>query len=101
MKELLILEGTEVRPASGFKDFDDRNEALYYHIFNTLKQAQQHFLRNVPIGDGAAAYKALLDIFEPHTRAAVKQQLKALMSLKQRGKDMAVFVADIIETTGK
>ena len=101
MKALTILEGTEVRPALGFKDFDDRNEALYYHIFNTLKQAQQQFLRNVPIGDGAAAYKALLDIFEPHTRAAVKQQLKALMSLKQRGKDMAVFVADIIETTGK
>ena len=96
-----ILEGTQQRPATGFEDYDSKNKQLFHHIFATMKSAQQQLLRTIPIGDGQAAYKHLQSIYEPQTRAAVKQLLKQLMSLKQNGREMAVFVTDIVDVSTK
>jgi flagellar motor switch/type III secretory pathway protein FliN len=104
IKALDVLEGTKTRHASDVTaqgEFDKLNEQLFQHIFATMKSAQQQLLRTVPLGDGHAAYKHLQTIYEPRTRAAVKQLLKQLMTLKQNGREMAVFVTDIVDVTTK
>jgi hypothetical protein len=100
IKALDILEGIKKRHASDATaqaEFDKLNEQLFHHIFATMKSAQQQLLRTVPLGDGHAAYKHLQTIYEPQTRAAVKQLLTPLLTLKQNGREMAVFVTDIVE----
>ena len=94
-----ILDGTEIIPTDALKleDYTIRQEKLYNHISNPMRPQQQSFIRTVEIGDAYAAYRALLAIYEPQTRAAVKQQLKPLISLKQNGREMASFVTDIVD----
>ena len=104
IKALEILEGTKARPSSDAAaqaEFDKLNEQLFHHIFATMKSAQQQLLRTVSLGDGQAAYKHLQNIYEPQTRAAVKQLLKQLLTLKQNGREMAVFVTDIVDVATK
>jgi Integrase core domain len=103
IKALEILEGSKTRPSDATEkaEFDKLNEQLFHHIFATMKSAQQQLLRTVPLGDGQAAYKHLQTIYEPQTRAAVKQLLKQLLTLKQNGREMAVFVTDIVDVSTK
>ena len=104
IKALSILEGTMHRPADtdepAQKEFDTKNEQLFHHLFATMKSTQQ-LLRTIPLGDGQAAFNHLQSIYEPQTRAAVKQLLKQLLTLKQHGRDMAVYVTDIVDVATK
>ena len=81
IKALEILEGRETPQGDG-SAYNAKNEQLFHHIFATMKAAQQQLLRTINIGDGQAAYKHLQSIYEPQTRAAVKQLLKQLWEIR-------------------
>ena len=113
-ESLEIMKGTKPRPTNEGLDpgdlerarkeciaYDKINNECYTIIYNTLKNPQKELLHNITIGDGQAAYKHMQQIFEPQTRAAVKQLLKQLLSLKQHGKPMAIFTNEIVEISSK
>ena len=99
-----IINGTSEPPTVGPKvaEYKKLNAHLFFHLVSTIKQEYQQYVRNVPMLDGVAAFRAMIASYEPHSKAAAKQLLKKLLlSLTQSGKTMTVFVANIVEMMGK